>query len=184
MGEKGAGASSRVYFCHSPPPNLCGPVTGDAEGSVPVCLCLDVCRKRGRQHTGLECIQDVTHRVAGVSDRTLKSRRGEPFSFTLAMRTTHRVKFGAAVHSFHDKISWQTAFCAHVNGGFPFCCRSVINQSAVNGITLIENEPKPAEENVYLFMPGVGAPRRCHMRTAVAKATCVHIFCCFTGKKK
>lgn len=29
-----AGASSRVYFCHGPPPHLRGPVTGDAEGCV------------------------------------------------------------------------------------------------------------------------------------------------------
>lgn len=29
-----AGASSRVYFCHGPPPHLCGLVTGAAEGCV------------------------------------------------------------------------------------------------------------------------------------------------------
>lgn len=37
-GWAGAGASSRVYFCHSPTPHLCGPVTGDAEDCVCVCM--------------------------------------------------------------------------------------------------------------------------------------------------
>lgn len=44
-GRAGAGASSRVYFCHNPPPHLCGPVTRDAEGCVFV-ACVYVCMDR------------------------------------------------------------------------------------------------------------------------------------------